>query len=472
MNFVSSVFVLFFIIVFLVYWRLNHRSQNLFLLSASLFFYGFWDYRLLPLILLSATIDFAAGINIVGSRSAAAKRGFLVLSIVSNLGLLGFFKYADFCVTSFASMLMFFGFYPSLPTLEIILPVGISFYTFQSMSYTIDIYRGRLKPTRRYLDFLLYVSFFPQLVAGPIERAERLLPRILKPRRKLTTAFATHAIKLIIVGYFQKVAIADTLAPIAESTFSRFRDLDSVSILIGVYVFAIQIYCDFSGYSKIARGTAGLLGISLVKNFDQPYFSRSCRELWTRWHISLSSWLRDYVYIPLGGNRISEKRTRRNLILTMLLGGIWHGAGWNFVVWGAIHGSYLIGGRVRNKPKRPDLRLLHWRNLAKMVLMFHLVCFTWIFFRCHDLGDAADMIIKLIDFSAEIPGLELVYLLVYGTLVLVLDYHLEMTSRRRGYLVALFSRNWLLETVLLTAMLLLALLVGGGQNAPFIYFQF
>ena len=472
MLFNSVTFLFFFLAVFCIYWRLGHRAQNIFLLVASFVFYGSWNWKLLPLIIFSASVDYVCGIQIARSKGLHARKVYLLASIVANLGVLGFFKYYNFFVDSFNALASLVGLSLSVHTLNIILPIGISFYTFQSMSYTIDVYRGKIRPCRRYFDFLLYVAFFPQLVAGPIERASHLLPLLEKPRRSLSTGRFLDGLKLIILGYFQKVVIADTLGPIADGIFGAATTCDSFTLLTGIYAFSLQIYCDFSGYSKIARGTSRLLGIDLMKNFDQPYFSRNAREFWRRWHISLSTWLRDYLYIPLGGSRRGRGRTFRNLMVTMLLGGLWHGASWNFILWGALHGGYLIWCRVfppdpQELPERP------LRTAARILLTFHLVSFTWLFFRMENLWEALFATLNFFQASYGTPGLELFYVVVYGATVFVLDVFLEKHARRRKrYLVCLFSRNWAVETAVFIAIILATLLVGGEYAEPFIYFQF
>ena len=315
MLFNSLIFLVFFVSVFLVYWRLPHCPQNYFLLAASLLFYGSWNFELLWLIIFSASVDYFCSLRIVATDDRRVARRFLILSVVANLGLLSYFKYTGFFVDSFVDLAAMLGVSLSRPTIDIILPVGISFYTFQSMSYTIDVYRGGLTPTRRYTDFLLYVSFFPQLVAVPIERGARLLPQVQNPRMRLRLSDRLEATKLIVVGYFQKVAIADSLAPHVDFIFDHTSEAGSLALLFGIYGFAIQIYCDFSGYSKIARGTARLLGFELMRNFEEPYLSRNISEFWRRWHISLSTWARDYVFISLS----SLGRTWRRQVDAILL---------------------------------------------------------------------------------------------------------------------------------------------------------
>ena len=350
MLFNSLVFLGFLSVVLMVYPRLHWRRQNLFLLAASYYFYGTWDWRFTSLLMISTVVDYFVGQRIHMATEIRRRKLLLTISVMVNLGILGFFKYFNFFVDSLGVLLDGAGFDPHLPVLRIILPVGISFYTFQTMSYTIDIYRKRMEPTRNFIDFALFVSFFPQLVAGPIERARVLLPQIAAPRQ-VTRPMITSGLNLMLMGYLKKVAIADTLAPLVDQIFSQPAGLDTGTLLTGVYAFAFQVYGDFSGYSDIARGVSRLLGFELLENFNAPYLSRSITEFWRRWHISLSTWLRDYLYIGLGGNRKGEFRTYINLFLTMLLAGLWHGAAWTFVVFGALHGVYLTVEKIWLKDK-------------------------------------------------------------------------------------------------------------------------
>lgn len=519
MNFNSREYLLFFPVVFLLYWRLPHRAQNLLLLAASLLFYASWrnasgafiGHKLLPLILFSAFVDYAAARLIAFTEHHATRRALLVVTIAINLSLLGFFKYYNFFAGSFNQLASLGRMQPPLRAIDIILPVGISFYTFQSMSYTIDVYRRELAPVRSYFDFLLYVSYFPQLVAGPIERAGHLMPRLFRPRRQLSSGAIVDAIKLILIGYFHKVYVADMLAPIVDRIFDRPANRDALTLLVGIYGFSIQIYCDFSGYSKIARGCSRLLGIDLMSNFEQPYLSGDIQEFWRRWHISLSTWLRDYIYIPLGGNRRGVTRTRINLLATMLLGGLWHGASWTFVIWGGLHGLYLVarqrrlagaqgtdapGTAARVSGARVSGALVSggrgsevrsgWARFWRVLVTFHLVTFTWLFFRTRTFKDLVLMFMGVQQYEMSIGlaqgpaaadhqmriGLEAVYVAIYALQVLVLDLLLERHRRKHHWMLAFFSRNWFVETLAFTAMLLLILLVGENHEQPFIYFQF
>lgn len=335
MLFNSITFVYFFIAFFALYWLLkNHlKGQNILLLFASYIFYGWWDYRFLSLIIFSTIIDYFCGLRIANAQSKSSKRFYFAISLIINLGLLGTFKYLGFFIDSFQNLLEVFGIQQARSTLQIILPVGISFYTFQTMSYSIDIYRGRMQPTKDFISFAAFVSFFPQLVAGPIERASHLLPQIEK-KRGFDYQKSKEGVKIALYGLFKKVAIADTAAPFVNDIFANYEQQGPLILLLGAILFAFQIYGDFSGYSDIARGISYLLGIELMINFKQPYFSKDIGEFWKRWHISLSTWFRDYVYIPLGGSKFGLKNTLRNIYIIFLVSGFWHGANWTFIIWG------------------------------------------------------------------------------------------------------------------------------------------
>jgi len=400
MLFNSLQFAVFFIVVFVLYVRLNHQGQNRLLLAASYVFYGSWDWRFLSLIWISTILDYFCGLKIYESGDKHKQKTFLFLSIFGNLSILGFFKYYNFFSSSVQTLCGSFGFSIQPYYLNIILPVGISFYTFQTMSYTIDIYRKEMQPTRKFLDFALFVSFFPQLVAGPIERAKRLLPQILS-RRDLTDEKFSEGCFLIIFGLFQKIFIADNLAKIVDPVFAGHAPYNGVAVLIALYAFAFQIYCDFAGYTNIARGLGKVMGFEIMLNFNFPYISTNPREFWKRWHISLSSWFRDYLYIPLGGNRFGTLVTFRNLMITMLLAGLWHGATWNFVLWGAYQCVLLIIYNLMtpwlsqiNMPKGS------WGEkfwfLAKVIFFFHLICLGWLIFRAQSLGQIIEMLQSIV----------------------------------------------------------------------------
>ena len=481
MWFNSFDFAVFFVVVLGAYWafqRWRHglRAQNLMLLAASYFFYGYWDYRFLSLIAISTIVDYVAGLRIQraadegGETAHRRMRLWLVASMCTNLGLLGFFKYFNFFVGSFESA---FGVDAGALHLNIVLPVGISFYTFQTMSYTIDIYRGLMKPTRRFVDFALFVAFFPQLVAGPIERATALLPQILERRRFSRPQFG-QGLHLIFWGLFKKVFVADNLARIVDQVFVEGGDPTSFAILCGVYAFAFQIYCDFSGYSDIARGCAKCMGIELRLNFNCPYVATNPRDFWGRWHMSLSTWLRDYLYIPLGGNRHGTARLYRNLALTMVLGGLWHGAKWTFVLWGIYHGTVLIIHRLL-EPTLKGIRVLQggvpglaW-HVVRVVFMFHIVCVSWLLFRATGLGQLYIMTGNFLGLTGPADLALLLPLLKFiGPLILV--EVIQTALERRGADGLARVSVWIKCPAYAVLFYLFAFY--GGAAESFIYFQF
>jgi alginate O-acetyltransferase complex protein AlgI len=468
MIFSSGTFVFFFAIVFVAYWRLKHRFQNVFLVAASLWFYGSWNPWLVWLIVFSATVDYFCGRG-METDSDRRRRRLVAVSVVTNLGLLGYFKYANFFIESGTEFLTGLGFEVSAPVLNIILPVGISFYTFQSMSYTLDVYRRQVEPCRDYLDFLLYVSFFPQLVAGPIERARAFLPQVLLPRARLSRGDVLVAVKLLVVGYFQKVVIADNLAPIVDFTFSNPDELDGLSLLTGLYAFTFQVYCDFSGYSKIARGVARLLGFRLMTNFYQPYLCTNIAEVWRRWHISLSTWLRDYLYFPLGGSRRGRLRTYYNVMVTMVLCGLWHGASWNYVLFGALHALLLSAYKLATDLRGRPFATSTLGHLASGFLTFQLWSMALIIFRTYTLGDSL-IYLQGLAHGPWRMSTEVLEVALFGALSMGLDVALQ---RRRGHqLSRIFFRHWIPETVMVALLVLAILLVGENDVVPFIYFQF
>lgn len=477
MFFNSITYGIFLIVVLSLYYPLAHRWQNRLLIVASYVFYGWWDWRFLTLIAISTIVDYFAGRTIGKSENTTIRRAVLLISLCTNLGILGFFKYFDFFVDSFAELLSVFGFESHPTILAIVLPVGISFYTFQTMAYTIDVYRDRMKPVRNFADFSLYVCFFPQLVAGPIERAQRLLPQIQSPR-KVSQKEVSEGCVLILFGLFRKVVIADSAAPFVNRCFENPLEYSSSGLVFGVWLFAIQIYCDFSGYTDIARGTARLLGFDLMVNFRQPYFSTSITDFWRRWHISLSTWLRDYLYIGMGGNRHGEFATYRNLMITMLLGGLWHGAAWTFVVWGGLHGIYLSVHKLMLKGMKVPGKVMNFGVffLIKLFFVFNLVCLTWVFFRAQSLSNAFEYLGHLCSLTGPIidwsnPGkvLEpgLAFSLMAGAL-LILDIPVY---RSENHTIVLHA-PWYIRSFLYSVAVVALLLFGGDNDIAFIYFQF
>jgi alginate O-acetyltransferase complex protein AlgI len=463
MLFDTPVYFLFLIIVVLVYWRLSWRKQNVFLLCASYFFYGWWDWRFLLLMIASTIIDYLIAQKIADELSPARRRTLLIISLCINFGLLGFFKYCNFFVESLATMLNTVGMHHiPIVFLKIILPPGISFYTFQEVAYVVDVYKGELKPSRSFVDYGLFITLFPHLIAGPIQRPSHLLPQVQKPRTFRDRAFLDGCM-LLISGLFRKAVIADSCANLANLAFDGRLGATFMATFIGTYAFAWQIYGDFSGYSDMARGAAKLLGFDFMLNFRQPYFAANLQDFWRRWHISLSTWLRDYLYIPLGGNRKGPTRTYINLMLTMLLGGLWHGANWTFVIWGGIHGFWLSLERLfRHK----DSESFSWLSRAVTLIV---VGITWVFFRAKSLASALSMLRNLTNLHWEHQyGPELVFLLVVSTAMMLVDYRLEVSDEEYPFQKAHLA----VPVATATAMVLLMLTFAASETNAFIYFQF
>ncbi|MEZ6067099.1 MAG: MBOAT family protein [Planctomycetaceae bacterium] len=472
MLFNSYAFWLFFAIVAALYFRLRHRGQNVLLLVASYYFYGCWDWRFLGLIAFSTVVDYYVALGLAATEQPGRRKMLLGLSVTVNLGLLAFFKYFGFFAEEFGRLLTTIGAPALIPRLDIVLPVGISFYTFQTMSYTIDVYRRQCEPTRNFLDFAVYVSFFPQLVAGPIERATHFLPQVTHPRVHKPGDFA-EGLYLVMTGLFRKVFVADTLAMVVNGIFATpTSELSGIEVLIGVYAFAFQIYGDFSGYSAMARGVSKWLGFDLMENFRRPYFAETPSEFWQRWHISLSQWLRDYLYIPLGGNRGGTLLTSRNLMLTMLLGGLWHGAAWTFIVWGAFHGFILCAYRVwETRRGRQAIRDTSWLGRqARRVLMFHLVCFSWLLFRADSLTQVGQMLSLLATDLTWTPlaGTMLGMLAFYAGPLLLLESWQESRPAGDG----LLTSPWWVRAGAYACLAQLMILFPPPVPSEFIYFQF
>ncbi len=460
MQFNSTAFFLFFPIVAVLYFALGLQLRRWLLLFASLFFYAFWSVPFSLLLVLSTFVDYFAAAIISGSSRTGIRRTALVGSLVINLGLLGIFKYADFFSNSAYSLL---GVRP-WPELDLILPLGISFYTFQTISYTIDVYRGHIEARKSILDVALYVSFFPQLVAGPIIRADVLIPA-LRIKHTVDWGRIRSGLALVIWGLLKKVLVADAMAPIVQEAYANPTEMSGLSLLTATYAFAVQIYCDFSGYTDIAIGCARILGVELPKNFDAPYLSCSIREFWRRWHISLSTWLRDYLYIPLGGSRKGEGRTYVNLLTTMLIGGLWHGAGWNWVAWGGLQGLVMSVERLLGIPETPP-KMLFWR-LVRWLITIHIVCASWVLFRAESLGDAGIVYERVLTGA---PGLTFDLLWPVSMLMLVVSSDLLGLRQR---LIELMQRSPALATVIsILSLVVIAAVVRGSRNPEFIYFQF
>lgn len=471
MLFNSLGFFVFFGLVLIFYYLLplSWKQKKIMLLLASYIFYGLWNPPLILLLWISTLIDWTAGQKLAKVETKAKRRFWLLLSMAVNLGFLGFFKYGNFLLENFQQMLALFGQEYQPPQWDILLPMGISFYTFQTMSYTIDLYKKKIEPARSFLDFSLYVTFFPQLVAGPIVRSDALIPQFYEPKRASERAFFLGFL-LLTIGLFEKMVFADSLlSPVADAIFGSKEALLPLDAWTGVLAFSGQIFFDFAGYSLCAIGIAMMLGFSLPDNFRYPYGSIGFSEFWGRWHISLSSWLRDYLYIPLGGNRKGFSRTQINLMLTMLLGGLWHGASWTFVVWGFLHGSYLIIERlVRLRwPVKPSKGFI---QVILAFLTFSAVNITWVFFRAEDFKSAWRLLLSLFYIGGEKAVLTTNFMVL--TLLLMSLVFLGHYAMRKHSLVQLIEKSprWLILS--LWGIMLFALFTVQSSGEQFIYFQF
>jgi len=497
MLFNSIEYGLFLTIVLFSYYFLPHRYQNIFLLFASYIFYSFWDVRFLSLIIISTLVDFTCGLCIERAREVEDLRTmklFIVLSLSANLGILCIFKYFNFFIENAQLLLTSIGLHYSKNVFKIILPVGISFYTFQTLSYTIDIYRGKIKPIRNIVDFALFVAFFPQLVAGPIERASNLIPQI-QNNRQVTQAHWEKGLYLILLGLVMKIVIADSAGVLVDVYFKNPQKFTSLQLTIGLFLYSFQIYGDFSGYSKIARGSAMLLGFEIMRNFHHPYFASNFTDFWRRWHISLSTWLRDYLYIPLGGNRKGLRRTYFNLFATMLLGGLWHGASWNFIIWGGLHGLYLsihrffrervslvqynkrfLEKNMSSKQKynflsffsnkQIYLALYFTRKIIIITAIFMLVSLTWVFFRAIDLSSVLIYLEGLLKFTIDGES-DLIPLFLIMFMTLIVDLPQALTNDEYCFL-----RLQPVALGLLAGIAIVLICLSGNVQEPFIYFQF
>ena len=475
MVFNSLQYLVFFPLVFAVYWQLKRRGQNVLLLLASWFFYAMWDWRFLGLMLLTTGVDFGVGRYLAMTEDEKKRKLAFGLSLGLNLTVLGFFKYFNFFVGSAADLRQTFGLDASEPTLRVLLPVGISFYTFHGISYTFDVFRHDIEPADDLLDFAVFVAFFPQLVAGPIGRAHLQLPQFEHERPPLRWEQARSGLCLILLGLFKKVAIADALAPFVDRTFTEPGRASWISLLGGAYAFALQIYGDFAGYSDVARGSSRLLGIELPLNFEQPYLSRNITAFWRTWHISLSNWLRDYLYIPLGGNRGSRAKTYRNLMLTMVLGGLWHGAAWTFVAWGTLNGLYLCAHRwFTERPggagdAHNGIGRFTWSDVLPAIGTFQLVVFAWIFFRSASFAEAFDVITGILTLQGGVT--EWGSLFLVGALGIV-TIAIDIAQRNTDTHTPMLDLPPALQGALYGAFVVAIVLFSGGATVPFIYFQF
>jgi D-alanyl-lipoteichoic acid acyltransferase DltB (MBOAT superfamily) len=473
MRFNSYAFALFFAALLPTYWllRKSRPAQNVLLLAAGYYFYACWNPKFLSLLILSTVVDYACGLWLDRVEHPRTRRGILALSMLLNLGMLGFFKYFNFFAESLYDLLARGGLAIPLRHFEVALPIGISFYTFQSRSYVIVVYRREIRPTRNLVQFATFVSFFPHLVAGPIMRPSSLLPQV-SSRRVFNLHQFYDGSYLIFWGVLKKVVVADNLAIVVKDLFGRWPTLDGGLCLLAVYAFAFQIYGDFSGYTDIARGVAKCLGFEIALNFNLPYFATSPRDFWNRWHISLSTWLRDYLYIPLGGSRGGTLLTYRNLMLTMVLGGLWHGAAWTYVFWGFYQGLLLVLHRVatpwlnRIEPSDPVDRAC-WKGL-RIVVTFHLVCLGWLIFRAESMEQAAGMLSAIVNR----PAIPLASYLVPVTLLIVPLWLVQLVQYTASDLNVISRTPWYVRSVFYTACFYAIVLAGQFGGRQFIYFQF
>lgn len=471
MIFNSFVFILFYLVVFTLHWMLPVRHRWPLLLAASYFFYMYWNVAYAGILVISTLIDYTLGRTLLSSDAEPRRRLGLWISVVSNLGILFFFKYHNFFQDTLVALGAMVDITVTPAKHTWLLPVGISFYTFQTLSYSVDVYRLQLQPERHLGRFALYVSFFPQLVAGPIERASALLPQLRAPIVFPAQNELMRGMSQILLGFFKKVVVADTLAIQVDSIYNNYELQSGPTLLLGTVLFAFQIYCDFSGYTDIAIGIARMLGYELMENFKLPYFSKRITEFWQRWHISLSTWLRDYLYIPMGGNRQGALNTYRNLMLTMLLGGLWHGASWNFVIWGGLNGGALALERAfyRGQTARNGGWLTRIFGVA---YVFGFICITWVFFRSQTFEQAWTILTRIFSFSGPL-NIQDRSVLANILIVLPLLLAFEFVLQRRMDVHVRFSRLHLFAQVSITAVVLMIIvLFGVSEGSQFIYFQF
>lgn len=482
MLFNSIDFALFLPIVFFLYWYVTNRNlklQNILIVAASYVFYGWWNWKFLTLIFISTLADYLIGVGLLHLKNQGKRKLLICLSIVVNLGFLGFFKYYNFFVDNFVTAFSFFGTTIKPSTLNILLPVGISFYTFQSMSYTIDVYRRRLTPTTDFIAFAAFVSFFPQLVAGPIERATHLLPQFYT-KRTFDYVKASDGTRQILWGLFKKIVIADNCAEYANLIFNNSADYSGSTLVLGALFFTFQIYGDFSGYSDIAIGTSRLFGFDLMRNFNFPYFSRDIAEFWRRWHISLTTWFRDYLYIPLGGNQGGMKIKIRNVFIIFIVSGFWHGANWTFIAWGALNAIYFLPLVLTNSNRKnlgtvaEGKQIPALKELMAMLSTFGLTVFAWIFFRASDMVHAVNYLSGIFSMSLfSFPRFDGMSRAFITLLFVALFMLIEWQGREQQFALAHLGMKW--KRPLRYAMyytIVIAIYWFGGTTQQFIYFQF
>ena len=466
MLFNSFEFLLFFPVVFIVYYLLNHKYRWVFLLVVSYYFYMNWEPIYALLIFLSTCITFFCSIKISSSTSDGVRKLFMWLAVLSNFGILFLFKYYNFITGSVDDLLGILNIKTNFPEFSFLLPVGISFYTFQAVGYTIDVYNRKIKSENHFGKYALFVSYFPQLIAGPIERSSNLIPQLHK-KVQFNFSKAMFGTKLIIWGYFMKVVVGDRLGIYVDSVYNNVEVHSSYSLITATVFFSFQIYCDFAGYSNIAIGCSKLLGIDLMTNFRRPYFSKSPVEFWRRWHISLSTWFKDYVYIPLGGSRTGKLKTHKNLLVTFLISGLWHGANWTYVFWGALNGFYqIIFSSKKRKIRKADL---FFKNFIGIVFTFLLISFTWIFFRANSVSDAFQIINSIFTKQGQIfiGGNSNFIMSVFGiSLLIVKEIYDEYFKHNFDFQKKSISWIWYLT------LIILILMIGVFDGSQFIYFQF
>jgi alginate O-acetyltransferase complex protein AlgI len=482
MTFTTLTFLLFFVVVFALYWSLRNRmAQNVLLVAVSYFFYGWWDWRFCWLMLASSLLDYFVGLGLDRWTGERKRKWLLALGMCGNLGLLCYFKYFNFFAENFQLAAAQVGWHLDPITVNVVLPVGISFYTFQTMCYSIDIYRRQLKATTHIVEYLAYVSFFPQLVAGPIERATHLLPQFLRPRT-FSHAQAIEGCRQALWGFFKKMVVADNLAPIVDAAFANPSAYNGAELALATVCFAFQIYCDFSAYSDIATGTARLLGFELMRNFAYPYFSQSPGEFWRRWHISLSTWFKDYVYFPLGGSRVPKPRMVFNVMLTFLLSGLWHGASWNFIIWGALNGAGVLpeiirSGHSRRTPGEAPAPAVNASTILKIIATFAFVCAGWVFFRAATLADAALVFQRMGSFILHpqaVGGLLARFDGTDGRVFIAVAVLVALEWVKRRYTHPLVFDRWPRPArwIAYTALFWTVVYLGTFGSSQFIYFQF
>lgn len=479
MLFNSLDFAIFFPLFFILNWVVskNITLRNILILGGSYIFYGWWDWRFLFLIIFSSIVDYSVGLLLKNTNNPSKRKSLLLLSLLSNLGLLVYFKYANFFIESFVNAFSLFGKELDPVTLNIILPVGISFYTFQTLSYTIDIYYKKVEPTKNALAFFSFVAFFPQLVAGPIERAKHLLPQFFVVH-KFNYRYVRSGLLLMALGLFKKMVIADRLAILVNQVYNDPTSYSGGALIAATIAFAFQIYCDFSGYSDIAIGASRTLGFDLMKNFDAPYFSKSITEFWRRWHISLSTWFRDYVYIPLGGSRKGEMRVYLNLFIVFVVSGLWHGAAVTFIIWGAIHGVLIVLEKAFTNHNLKIHRNKTFTSVFFVVFTFIWVCFAWIYFRANSFADAIYISKGVFNFNQETDysSLGLPPHEFYAGLIAILLLLLFDSLHRKYNAIKLLDKVPFYIRPIIYVIVVFVILIFGiyGENSvqEFIYFQF